>query len=575
MHSRIFKQLKFYSSILGWKIYIYLIIYFFVGVSEVFGIVMLLPLVDSIITQDFDIKSIPLLSLPFISSLPKSYFVILIILFFTLKAIFLFCALSYSSMLRAELMKKLRFRLLNAYETVKFEKFEEYDVGHYTSLMNDQVLRVQNAFHFFSQFISLTTLTIIYVFISSLIAPLTTLITFCFGISVLLAFKKLNVFVEKYSKSTASEMSKLSQQTIQLMNGYKYLKLTNQFPKLSKRLKSSVDNLSRLQIATSVAGAFSTSIREPIVLMFLLFLMYMSVSSSTSAGVVVVSIALYYRAFNSLVGLQHNWQSVIEFEGSLDIVEKALSEFKVFKEVLKGEVNCNVKSIEIKNLNFTFSNTSDSILKNVSLEIKGGNTTALIGRSGSGKSTIVNLLGGLYPPTSGKILFDGSEVHEREVYSFREHLGVVSQNYIIFDDTIIFNVTLTDTPTEEDKIKMYKALEIAGLDQFVNSLPLGCFTMVGDSGGKLSGGQRQRIAIARELFRSPSILILDEATSALDVDTEALIAKNLNEQDQIKTILIITHRIGIARHCDYVYEIEDGEIKNEASLISLLGDRID
>lgn len=206
----------------------------------------------------------------------------------------------------------------------------------------------------------------------------------------------------------------------------------------------------------------------------------------------------------------------------------------------------------------TFSYGRAPVLRNVSLELKAGTITTLIGESGSGKTTIADLILGLFEPEQGRVTLDGISLHEIDVGRWRSQVGYVPQEILLFNDTILANVTLGDPNISE--AAAIRALEMAGAMRFVAELPNGLFTPVGDRGVLLSGGQRQRIALARALVTEPSLLILDEATSALDPETEAEICAAVGRQRGKLTVLAITHQPAWVDMADQVYRIDQGSV---------------
>ena len=208
--------------------------------------------------------------------------------------------------------------------------------------------------------------------------------------------------------------------------------------------------------------------------------------------------------------------------------------------------------------NVTFSYGRAPVLRNVSIELTPGSITTLVGESGSGKTTIADLILGLFEPEQGRITLDGVPMHEIDIGRWRSQVGYVPQEILLFNDTILANVTLGD-PTISEAAAI-RALETAGAMRFVAELPNGLFTLVGDRGVLLSGGQRQRIALARALVTEPTLLILDEATSALDPETEAEICAAVGRQRGKVTVLAITHQPAWVELADRVYRIDQGSV---------------
>ena len=224
-------------------------------------------------------------------------------------------------------------------------------------------------------------------------------------------------------------------------------------------------------------------------------------------------------------------------------------------------------NIIFQNVNFSYSDNS-VILNNVNININGGSKTGIIGESGSGKSTILNLIPRFFDLTEGKILIDKQEINNVRLSSLRKAISIVSQDTILFDDTIKKNIAYAKKNATDDEI--YKASKLAGIDNFVNSLENGYETLVGENGVKLSGGQKQRISVARAFLKNAPIILLDEATSSLDSDSEEKIKQALNELTKNKTTLIISHKLSTIITCEKIYVINKGKIIGEGTHLELV-----
>ena len=224
-------------------------------------------------------------------------------------------------------------------------------------------------------------------------------------------------------------------------------------------------------------------------------------------------------------------------------------------------------NIIFQNVNFSYSDNS-AILYNVNININGGSKTGIIGESGSGKSTILNLIPRFFNLTEGKILIDKQEINNVRLSSLRKAISIVSQDTILFDDTIKKNIAYAKKNATDDEI--YKASKLAGIDDFVNSLENGYETLVGENGVKLSGGQKQRISVARAFLKNSPIILLDEATSSLDSDSEEKIKQALNELTKNKTTLIISHKLSTIITCEKIYVINKGKIIGEGTHLELV-----
>jgi subfamily B ATP-binding cassette protein MsbA len=223
-------------------------------------------------------------------------------------------------------------------------------------------------------------------------------------------------------------------------------------------------------------------------------------------------------------------------------------------------------SIEFKNVYFAYEN-DNWILKNISIKIPKGRTIALVGPSGGGKSTFADMVPRFYDPTKGQVLIDGKDLRECNIESIRRQMGIVTQESILFNDSIYNNIAFGRETSEEEVVM---AAKIANAHSFIMDTSDGYQTMIGDRGTKLSGGQRQRISIARAVLKNPSILILDEATSALDTESEKLVQEALNNLMKNRTSLVIAHRLSTIQHADEILVIQNGQIVERGNHEDLL-----
>jgi ATP-binding cassette subfamily B protein len=286
---------------------------------------------------------------------------------------------------------------------------------------------------------------------------------------------------------------------------------------------------------------------------------YLVIENQLTIGQLVAFNMLFSRIvapFQRLTVLWNQFQEVnIAVERINDVLEATP------EENLESQLRQSLPPIQgnicFDKVTFRYHPESEiNVLENLSFEIKSGETIALIGRSGSGKTTISKLLLGLYPPTEGKILIDGYDITTLSLGSLRQQIGVVDQDTFLFGSTIRENISLGNPNVFLEEI--IDAAKLAGIHEFIQSLPMGYETQIGEGGGLLSGGQRQRIAIARSLISNPKLLILDEATSHLDTESEKIIQTNLNKIRQNRTIIIIAHRLSTIRNADRILVLDKG-----------------
>jgi subfamily B ATP-binding cassette protein MsbA len=279
-------------------------------------------------------------------------------------------------------------------------------------------------------------------------------------------------------------------------------------------------------------------------------------------------------AFNILTPAKAISKASYSVKNGLAAAERVFEVLEVENEIIskKNAIDKNTfdSDITIKNVNFKYE--EETVLKDFSLQVKKGQTIALVGQSGSGKSTIANLLTRFYDVNEGTISIDGTDIKDINLQSLRGLMGLVTQDSILFNDTIKANISLGKETATDDEI--IEALKIANAYEFVKDLPKGIHTNIGDSGNKLSGGQKQRLSIARAVLKNPPIMILDEATSALDTESEKFVQVALENMMQNRTSIVIAHRLSTIQKADTIVVMQKGKIVEQGThdeLITLNG----
>ena len=265
-----------------------------------------------------------------------------------------------------------------------------------------------------------------------------------------------------------------------------------------------------------------------------------------------------------------------ELGDTFDLYQRAMASFnRIFSlknessEIGNGDVEFKKleNKIELKDVSFSYVDNFN-VLNNVDLTINAGQTTAIVGSTGSGKSTLIKLLLRLYEINNGSISYDSNSLKDIELSSLREKIGLVSQDVFLFEGTVIENIAYGDLNASESEV--WNAAQKSEADEFINNLPQKEETIVGERGQKLSGGQRQRISIARAILKNPEILILDEATSSVDNETEAAIQRSLDILKKDRTVIVIAHRLSTVRNADIIYVLENGSVVESGNHESLL-----
>jgi subfamily B ATP-binding cassette protein MsbA len=225
-------------------------------------------------------------------------------------------------------------------------------------------------------------------------------------------------------------------------------------------------------------------------------------------------------------------------------------------------------NIEFKNIHFQYDRGENNVLNSVNLFIEGGKMTSLVGHSGAGKSTILNLIPRLYEKTSGDILIDKQSIYKSTISSLRNNISLVSQDTTLFDDTVKNNIAYANLNAKDEDIK--EAAKLSFAEEFIEKLPKRYDTIIGENGIRLSGGEKQRLSIARAMLKKSQIILLDEATSSLDADTENKIQEAINYLTKNRTTLVIAHRLSTILNSDMIYVIDNGKVAANGNHMDLL-----
>ncbi|RFU69397.1 ABC transporter ATP-binding protein [Bacillus sp. V59.32b] len=286
---------------------------------------------------------------------------------------------------------------------------------------------------------------------------------------------------------------------------------------------------------------------------------YRAIHGDLSIGTMVAFIGYIDRLYNPLRRLVNSSTTMTQTIASMDRVFEFIDEkYDIDDKPNAKELTHVDGNVRFENVTFAYDEKENAVLKNVNLDVEQGETIALVGMSGGGKSSLVSLLPRFYDVNEGRILLDGTDIREFKVRSLRDKIGMVLQDNILFSESVIANILMGNP--EASKEEVIKASKAANAHEFIMNLPEGYETKVGERGVKLSGGQKQRVAIARVFLKNPPILVMDEATSALDLESEHLIQEALEKLARDRTTFIVAHRLSTITHADRIVLIEHGEI---------------
>jgi len=573
---KLFENITYYLSVykdfIGRRLYLVFVLTALAAFTEAFGITLILPLIEAAEAGDggldgssFAVKFIYGI-LGFIG-IEGSVVGILIFIgvVFIGKGFLKFVEGGYTSFLRAQLMQEIKAKMFQAYQGMDYSYYAHNNTGHFINVINGQVNNFIRSFDTFTRFLTMIIITVSYLTIAFFLAWNFALMAVGIGFLLLFLFKFLNSYVQELSRKTATEEGELNKFLVQTIQSFKYLTSTNQLQHLKSGVMASIKKLAGYMFHQGAASAFTAAIREPVSVIFLLFVIIIQVAVFNSPiAPIFVALLLFHRGMQHMIGIQDDWQRTMEKIGSLEMVVEEFDILDSNKEksgtIILPPLS---KSIIFENVYFKYDNKEDDVLRDISVEIPVNHMIAFVGDSGAGKSTLIDMLTLLLKPQRGRICIDGVESQEVDLASWRSQIGYVSQETVVFDDTIANNICLWkgDFNSDNDvKKKVREASKRAYIDNFILSLQDGYNTMVGDRGIRLSGGQRQRLFIARELYKNPNLLILDEATSSLDTESERFIQKSIDSLKGSITVVIIAHRLSTIKNADLIYVIDDGRI---------------
>ncbi|MDC3193019.1 ABC transporter ATP-binding protein/permease [Alphaproteobacteria bacterium] len=502
---------------------------------------------------------------------------LLIALFFLLclRSFFIYLTLLVTSFLRAYLLEILRIEFLKAFSKVKYEYFSSKTTGFYSNILNEQTTRTLQAFYFFSQALAFLLLALGYTALLISISWKTALIS-AFGTMVMaFPFFIINKKLKDWSRQNSITSGEMISNFNYIAASYKYLLATQQTFYLRKKIGCNVEKLRKIQFKNGNFAAITIAMREPIGITFLFGIFFIFDQYNGLIGSEkLIAVLLLYRFFNSVITFQSNLQLMNENVGALELVDGEINSLKENSEIEnKNEYQGFTEHLKFEDVYFKYESSQANSIQSASFTIAKNQSVILIGESGSGKSTICNMLTRLIEPNTGSISVDGSDYNKFNLRSFRERIGYVSQESVFFNGTILDNICMGWDISCKDSSRLERArnlCESLGIHKFISKQELGYYTLVGENGMKLSGGQRQRICIARELYRQPEILILDEATSALDDNSSLYIHQYLATLKGKITIVSISHKLNNLHDYDKVVLVGEGTILAEGNYDDLL-----
>jgi subfamily B ATP-binding cassette protein MsbA len=485
------------------------------------------------------------------------------LIFFILKGIAKFVEGYYRVIVQQYFIKKLRLSNIRLFSQYDYELYITADAGRIQNTLSGEIQRVVQAYRYYFQSLQAMVLLLVYIILAFLSNPQFAFFVTIGGLLSNLAFNRLYKLTKETSRKITNIGHVYQGLLMQKINFFKYLKATGFGRSFENKLASEIKLMEKNNLKIGYYNALLNSIREPVVISVVIVLIVIQVNFlGQSMGLIILALLFFYRALNSIIQVQSHWNNFLNVSGSLENMTQFQEELKRGKEV-QGNVEFKKfnNSIEFRKMFFWYAENK-IILNDINITIKKNETIAFVGESGSGKTTLVNLIAGLMKAKKGDILIDDINYRELNRISLQRKIGYITQEPVIFNDTIYNNITLwRNTDSEVDIEKFKYTISFSALESFINSTPERENTMLGNNGINLSGGQRQRISIARELFKDVEILIMDEATSALDSETERTVQDAIESLKGRYTILVVAHRLSTVRNADRIVYMKNGEIQ--------------
>ena len=498
----------------------------------------------------------------------------IVIVIFLLKNVFNYLASFHVTRLRTGVLKDLREKLYQKIIHLPVSYYSDARKGDVMSRMLGDINEVQNSFFQVLELVVREPLTIIFSIVAMLaISSKLTLFVFIFipisGLIISRIGKNLKAKSTRAQQETGYFISILDE----TLGGMKVVKSYNAENLFISKFNASVKKLQQLSNSIGNKSNLASPMSEFLGILTIAVLLWYGgymvlVDKSLESTAFIGYIALAYTILTPAKNIS---KASYQVKTGLAAAERV---FTLMEEenTITSKPNAIHKAtfetgISLDNINFRYHN--ENVLKNFSLQIPKGKTVALVGQSGSGKSTIANLLTRFYDVNEGRITIDHVDIKDIDLQSLRGLMGLVTQDSILFNDTIKANISLGKLDATDDEV--IAALQIANAYEFVKDLPEGIHTNIGDSGNKLSGGQKQRLSIARAVLKNPPIMILDEATSALDTESERLVQIALENMMQNRTSIVIAHRLSTIQKADMIVVMQKGKIAEQGNHDELIG----
>ena len=476
------------------------------------------------------------------------------------KATLAFAALSYAGISGARVAINLRRRLIRAIFDARWSFYTDQSGGKFANAISNDATRAGDAYQYSATVVAGLIQVAGYIAIAIFIDWRVAILGSIAAAVMVLAMRKLIRISRSSAYKQTDRVSSLTIDMVDMLNNIKALKSMDRYGTLVLGLSGLLKRIKRnlITIQFSKQGVIQGSDALIAILAGSMIYAAHSVLDKTLPELMITGI-VFFQIISNLTKLQKQLQTAVIIESAYVRTQELITKAETHREVHSGSLPPKLGA-GCKFVNVTFAHGNTAVIENATFDIPANQITVLQGPSGAGKTTLIDLLIGLNTAQHGKILIGGKDITTIDIKAWRQSIGYVPQELVLFHDTVRENICLSNRDISTEAIKA--ALDQAGAGDFIDALPAGIETDVGEMGGKLSGGQRQRIALARALVTNPRILILDEVTSALDPDTEAEIVNNIARLRGRYTIVAITHRPAWTKIADNLYTVANGHVRS-------------
>ena len=466
----------------------------------------------------------------------------------------------------AGLMVAIKTRFVDQLLEADYQYFTERGVGHFTNAATVEFSNLTTAFDYSTRAVVAVGFTVTYVVLALVVNPLLSIAFIIFAVPAYFLLRAAFRLVRRVSTLNTENNGALQSRMVQMLNGFKYFRATDSTRGISRAIGSAVDEQGRLLFAQRRLESLVRNGIDMLTVLLIagLLLYYVEIVGTTFIEIVFMLVILR-RTLSFAQTAQRTYQQFLDRAGSVRLFRTLDGELTANRERFEdGTISPDFdQPIRLDNVSFCYRGSAP-VLDRVCLAILPRQKVAFVGVSGSGKTTLATMLTGILRPTSGVISLGGVPYGRIDQRKLREGIGYVTQDSLIFNDTVRDNVSLWDEePGSAQRVRT--ASEGARASDFIEDLSSGYDTLLGDNGEKISGGQRQRIAIARELYKSASVLIFDEGTSALDTESELSIQENLDRLRDDTTVIVIAHRLSTVRNSDMIFVLENGRVVEQGT----------